>query len=111
MTQRKFSAASDRYPAEASDTAPEPLRVVCKTGNGHTHTDAQIGRDVQRRLVGEPAPRGARLLVSVGDGAVTLTGEVDDQRERERLLRLVRDVPSVREVHDQLIVHDAQRPN
>jgi osmotically-inducible protein OsmY len=57
----------------------------------------------------EPPPRAGRLLVTVGDGVVTLSGEVDDQIERDRLLDLVRDVGSVREVRDRLHVRKATR--
>jgi len=80
-------------------------------GNGHAHTDAQIGKDVQKRLLGQPAPRAGRLLVSVGDGVVTLSGEVDSEAERRRLTDLVRSVPSVREVRDELSVDAGALPN
>ena len=51
-----------------------------------------------------------RLLISVGEGVVTLSGEVDDHIERDRLLGLVREVSSVREVRDQLTVRGAASP-
>ena len=82
-----------------------------KVGNGHAHTDEQIGRAVQMRLLAEPAARATRLLISVGDGIVTLVGEVDDERERSRLLDLVHQVESVREVRDELTVHTLQTPS
>jgi osmotically-inducible protein OsmY len=73
-----------------------------KPGNGHTHSDEQIRAHIQQRLLKERAPRARHLLVSVGQGVVTLSGEVDDEAERRRLTDLVRGVGSVREVHDEL---------
>lgn len=98
----------------AEATADDPPRSRGHSnGDGFGHTDAQIGRDVQQCLLGQPAPRGGRLLVSVGDGIVTLSGVVMDQAERRRLLELVRGVASVREVRDQLTVipSSSGRPN
>ena len=91
------------WPAEERGDAPGNTSVqVRRSGNGHAASDREIGSDVQRRLLGQPAPRAGRLLISVGDGVVTLSGEVDDEVERDRLLALVREVPSVREVRDHL---------
>lgn len=95
------SGGYSEKPAEAS--AVQPVGRT-GTGNGHAHSDAEIGREVQQHLLGQPAPRAGRLLVSVGDGVVTLSGEVESEAERSRLLELVRSVPSVREVRDQLSV-------
>jgi hypothetical protein len=72
------------------------------TGNGHTHTDYEIRSEIQTRLSRERAPRASRLLVSVGQGIVTLSGEVDDEFERKRLTDIVRDVGAVRELRDEL---------
>ena len=73
-----------------------------KPGNGHTHSDEQIRSHIQQRLAKERAPRASHLLVSVGQGVVTLRGEVDDEAERKRLTDLVRDIDSVRELQDEL---------
>jgi osmotically-inducible protein OsmY len=73
-----------------------------KPGNGHAHSDEQIRSHIQQRLLKEQAPRARHLLVSVGQGVVTLRGEVDDEAERKRLTDLVRGVGSVRELHDEL---------
>jgi osmotically-inducible protein OsmY len=73
-----------------------------KPGNGHTHSDEQIRSQLQQRLSKERAPRASHLLVSVGQGVVTLRGEVDDELERKRLTDIVRGIGSVRELHDEL---------
>lgn len=104
-TQDSGYQASGGYPAEAKSASETLAQPRPRSGNGHAHSDSQIGSDVQRRLLAEATPRAARLLVRVGDGIVTLSGEVDDDNERERLLSLVRGVESVREVRDQMIVH------
>lgn len=95
------------WPAEERGGTTVQIR---RGGNGHAASDRQIGSDVQRRLLGQPAPRAGRLLISVGEGVVTLSGEVDDQIERDRLLGLVREVSSVREVRDQLTVSGRSSP-
>lgn len=80
----------------------EPVATRKKPGNGHTHSDEVIRSHIQQRLTKERAPRASRLIVSVGEGVVTLRGEVDDEIERRRLLDMVREVPSVRELRDEL---------
>jgi hypothetical protein len=98
-------------PAEPDNDGAPKRGNGHSNGNGHAHTDAQIGKDVQKHLLGQPAPRAGRLLVSVGDGVVTLSGEVDSEAERTRLMDLVRSVPSVREVRDELSVDAGGLPN
>lgn len=73
-----------------------------KPGNGHAHSDEQIRTHIQQRLLKERAPRASHLLVSVGQGVVTLRGEVEDEAERKRLTDIVRGVGSVRELRDEL---------
>lgn len=87
----------------------EPIVEREKPGNGHTHTDEQIRSHIQQRLSRERAPRASHLLVSVGQGVVTLRGEVDDEAERRRLTELVRGVDSVRELHDELSTRAGRR--
>jgi len=71
---------------------------------GHGRTDEQIRNDVQQALVGEDGKQTTGLSVSVGDGIVTLGGRVESQDEQRRLTELVRGVPSVKEVRDELKV-------
>lgn len=105
-----FQGSGGYVPKAAESEVADGERA--NPGDGFGHSDAQIGRDVQRCLMGQPAPRGGRLLVSVGDGIVTLSGVVMDQAERSRLIDLVRGVASVREVRDHLtVLPGASRPN
>lgn len=70
--------------------------------DGHGRTDEQIRADVHEALRGEADQPPAGVSVSVGDGIVTLSGQIEDAGERRRLAELVRAVPSVKDVRDQL---------
>jgi hypothetical protein len=94
---------------ESSQARANVTVTRTKTGNGHTHSDEQIRTHIQQRLLRERAPRASNLLVSVGQGVVTLRGEVDDEAERKRLTDLVRGVSSVRELHDELSTRSGRR--
>ncbi len=97
-----YTQDSGGYAKTDEASGMKPIVQTIKPGNGHTHSDEQIRTHIQRRLAGERAPRASHLLVSVGEGVVTLRGEVDDEAERQRLTELVRGVDSVRELHDEL---------
>lgn len=100
-TQDSGYSSSGGYVAEDARGTTPSVRAQ-NPGNGHTHSDEQIRSHIQARLSTERAPRASHLLVSVGQGIVTLRGEVDDEAERTRLTELVRGVASVRELHDEL---------
>jgi osmotically-inducible protein OsmY len=97
----------DSHESSGEYTEDKQERGVVETstkqpGNGHTHSDEQIRTEIQQRLSKERAPRASHLLVSVGEGVVTLRGQVDDELERKRLTDIVRAVGAVRELHDEL---------
>ena len=69
---------------------------------GHGDTDEQIRADVHERLVDEGTAQALNL--SVEDGIVALRGEVASDSDRLRLVAIVRAVPSVKHVDDQLRV-------
>jgi osmotically-inducible protein OsmY len=69
---------------------------------GHGRTDEQIRADVHQALRGEDGRDTTALSISVGDGIVTLSGRVDDRAEQQRILELIRRVPSVKDVRDEL---------
>jgi hypothetical protein len=100
-TQDSGYAGSGGYAADEKQ-GDAPIVRTEKPGNGHTHSDEQIRSHIQQRLSKERAPRASHLLVRVGEGIVTLRGEVDDEAERRRLIDMVRGVSSVRELHDEL---------
>jgi osmotically-inducible protein OsmY len=80
-----------------SGRAAEPY-----VAEGHGETDEQVRADVHERLVDEGTARA--LTIAVKDCVVTVGGEVSSEPDRQRLLAIVRAVPSVKQVEDQLRV-------
>ena len=76
--------------------------------DGQGRTDEQIRADVHQLLLESGESGGPTLSVSVGDGIVTLSGEVATQEDRQRVAELVRSVPSVKDVLDQMQVQSDQ---
>lgn len=76
--------------------------------DGHGRTDEQIRADIHEALRnqrGGQASGAEALSISVGDGIVTLRGQVESEAEQHRIADLVRAIPSVRELRDQLHIH------
>lgn len=71
---------------------------------GHGRTDEQIRADIHEALFGKDAPDDAKLSVSVGDGLVTLGGQVESEAECKRIVERVRSIPSVKDVRNELRV-------
>lgn len=66
---------------------------------------------VELRLAGSRALTGARIRVDAGaDGAVKLTGEVLDEAQRERAVRIASGTPGVRVVEQSLAAGAAPPP-
>jgi osmotically-inducible protein OsmY len=106
---------SDRPQADASERlsreAPRKLAHTPRTGDGMASSDEQIRSDLQARLAREDDLQAIRLLVCIGDGVVTLKGEVATRGAQERLVDIVRSVPSVREVKQELYVRSGGLAN
>jgi len=72
---------------------------------GHGRSDEQIRADVhdalQKLHASQPAAA-EQLSISVDAGVVTLSGRAASQAEQRRIVELVRAIPSVRELRDQL---------
>jgi hypothetical protein len=66
-------------------------------------TDDRINDAVKERLAGEPTPL-VQLEVSTQDRIVRLKGVVQDEHERQRLERIVRDMDDVLGVDNRLTV-------
>lgn len=67
-------------------------------------TDAQIKRDVQDELIWEPSIDEARIGVSVEDGVVTLSGEVDSYAKKIAAEKAAKRVKGVRAVAEDIVV-------
>ena len=68
-------------------------------------TDAQIKRDVQDELIWEPSIDETRIGVSVEDGVVTLSGEVDSYAKKIAAEKAAKRVRGVRAVAEDIIVN------
>jgi hypothetical protein len=67
-----------------------------------TRTSAQIGEQIQRALDTEPLLKGSTLKVEVDDTKVTITGTVNNQKEREMALSAAALYAGEREIVDQI---------
>ena len=112
MTQKNQATARDARHTSPSKTGtggsadtrnPEWESYVPE---GHGQSDEQIRADVQETLSHERdlGATSTALSVVVADGRVTLQGEVASRGVQQRLLELIRGVPSVRGVESKLRV-------
>lgn len=67
-------------------------------------SDTAITAGVKGKLAGDPTVRGLRIDVDTQNQIVTLTGDVRSHGERDRALRLAREVEGVKDVVDRLTV-------
>lgn len=67
-------------------------------------TDTQIKRDVQDELIWEPSIDETRIGVSVEDGVVTLSGEVDSYAKKIAAEKAAKRVKGVRAVAEDIVV-------
>lgn len=68
-------------------------------------TDAQIKRDVQDELIWEPSIDETKIGVSVEDGVVTLSGEVDSYAKKIAAEKAAKRVKGVKAVAEDIIVN------
>ncbi|MCB1745463.1 MAG: BON domain-containing protein [Gammaproteobacteria bacterium] len=68
--------------------------------------DTRLATDVLERLSGSSSLWGASITVSADDGDVTLDGSVTSEGQKERALRLARDVRGVQAVEDSLSIDE-----
>jgi hyperosmotically inducible protein len=68
------------------------------------HNDDRIYDEVRRRLANDPDVKGAGFDVAVKDGAVTLNGNVHDEKAKEKAEKLTKKVKGVTSVVNQLKV-------
>jgi osmotically-inducible protein OsmY len=66
---------------------------------------AEVRDAIESALERHAKHEAARIVVSVDDGIVTLSGEVDSWAEKRAVLGLVSHTPGVRAVHDRLTRH------
>ncbi len=85
----------------ASDVRDVRNNLVVGTKSiGQSIDDKLIGSRVKSRLFGEPGLRSLGIDVDVERGVVTLTGIVESQAQKRRVLALARNASGVRRVVD-----------
>jgi hypothetical protein len=79
-------------------------------GCSKTTTDAQISSDVQSKINGDSGLSGKPLGVQSSNGTVTLSGNVDNDAERDAAARYAASVPGVKQVVNDLTVTPPPAP-
>ena len=75
-----------------------PLTAACGKTVGQAIDDTAITTRVKTQMLNDPLVGGLRIDVDTFKGAVTLSGRVKTQAEREKALTLARRVSGVTEV-------------
>jgi len=63
---------------------------------------------VRRRLTSDPQVKGGTFDVSVKDRVVTLRGNVETQKQKDRATKLTKKIKGVKDVHNELVVTTAR---
>ncbi len=72
--------------------------------------DAQIASDVQTKMSADSGLAGKQLGVQASNGAVTLSGNVDNEVQRDAAAHYAASVPGVKQVINNLVVGPAPAP-
>jgi osmotically-inducible protein OsmY len=81
-----------------------PLATGCGKTVGETIDDTTITTRVKTAMLNDPAVGGLRIDVDTFKGAVTLSGRVKSESERQQAIALARMVDGVTQVKDALQV-------
>jgi osmotically-inducible protein OsmY len=81
-----------------------PLATGCGKTVGETIDDTTITTRVKTAMLNDPAVGGLRIDVDTFKGAVTLSGRVKNDAEKQQAISLARSVNGVTEVKDALQV-------
>lgn len=82
-----------------------------KGPKGYRRSDERIREDVNERLMDDDRIDASEIDIEVKDGAVTLTGKVDDRRTKWMVEDLVETVHGVKDVQNNLRVDRSIRPD
>lgn len=80
-----------------------------KGPRGYRRSDERIREDVCERLSDSPWVDASEVDVRVQDAEVTLTGTVQDRREKRMMEDIVERIPGVKDVHNQIRVERERR--
>jgi osmotically-inducible protein OsmY len=97
------AAGAQFYPGGAYDALQE-ISHRGKGPKGYRPTDGRLAELVCERLTDDPVIDARNISVDVKDGEVTLTGSVEERRQKYAAEDVVADVFGVCEVHNNLSV-------
>jgi hypothetical protein len=86
-----------------------PLVTACGKTVGETIDDTTITTRVKTAMLNDPSVGGLRIDVDTFKGAVTLSGQVKSETERQQAIALARRVSGVTQVKDNLQVGSADQ--
>src|SRR5271156_6584919 len=84
--------------------------LLASVGCAKTPTDAQIASDIQNKLNTDSGLQGKQLIVQADKGSVTLSGQVDNDAQRDAAARYASAEPGVKQVVNNLQVAPAPAP-
>ncbi len=76
--------------------------VLATVGCSKAPTDAQIASDIQNKLNADSGLQGKQLVVQAANGSVTLSGQVDNNAQRDAAARYASSEPGVRQIVNNL---------
>jgi len=83
---------------------------VCLAKEKGPLTDGMITDNVSIKLATDQIVKGGALQVNVKDGVVTLSGQVEEQRQIDRATVLTKKVKGVKEVINHITLRDKTAP-
>ena len=97
------AAGAQFYPGGAYDALQE-ISHRGKGPKGYRPTDARLAEVICDRLTDNPFVDARNINIDVQDGEVTMTGSVEERRQKYAAEDVVADVFGVAEVHNSLTV-------
>jgi hyperosmotically inducible protein len=82
------------------------LASVCLAKDKQPLTDGTITDQVSIKLASDAIVKGGAIKVDVNQGMVTLSGQVEDQKQKERATMLAKKVKGVKQVTNNITVRD-----
>jgi outer membrane biosynthesis protein TonB len=84
--------------------------LVVAVGCSKAPTDAQIASDIQNKLTTDSGLQGKQLIVQAANGSVTLSGQVDNDAQRDAAARYASSEPGVKQIVNNLQVAPPPAP-
>ena len=73
-------------------------------------TDDMIYNNVRIKLAGDQVVKGGALMVDVKDGVVTLSGSVEEQKQKDRATKLAKSIKGVKQVINNITLRNKNTP-